>query len=348
METAQEFPYYRREQTYLWNYEQSPEPVDIETPAVPGNWTFCGRAVESPLGIPAGPLLNGRWILYYASLGFDVLTYKTVRSGERPCYDPPNLVPVQSGPLTGGERNLPATQEMLGSWAVSFGMPSMAPDVWRTDIEKTRASLPSNKILSVSVVGTIQPGWDIDDLADDYAKCARWAMESGADCIETNFSCPNVSTCDGQLYQVPASARLVAQRVRQAIGNDTPYIIKIGHMVHSEEVAALLDAIDDCANALSMTNSIPATVVDFNGRALFSGQPRGICGNASRNASVSQVRLFTQIMANRPRKLELIGVGGASTAAHVQSYLAAGTVHLATAPMVDPTVGLQIRRQWSK
>ena len=44
---------------------------------------FCGIPVQSPLGIPAGPLLNSRWLLYYASLGFDVLTYKTVRSSAR-------------------------------------------------------------------------------------------------------------------------------------------------------------------------------------------------------------------------------------------------------------------------
>ena len=41
----------------------------------------------------------------------------------------------------------------------------------------------------------------------DYAQCARWAVESGADCVEANFSCPNVATCDGQLYQDARQAR---------------------------------------------------------------------------------------------------------------------------------------------
>ena len=48
-----------------------------------------------------------------------------------------------------------------------------------------------NKLLVVSVVGTVQDGWSMDDLADDYARCARWAVESGADAVETNFSCPS-------------------------------------------------------------------------------------------------------------------------------------------------------------
>src|SRR6188474_1794120 len=88
---------YDRSKSYEWNYEHVPMPVDMQVPVVPGEWQFCGLPVDSPLGIPAGPLLNGRWILYYASLGFDVLTYKTVRSRERASYALPNLQPVQGG-----------------------------------------------------------------------------------------------------------------------------------------------------------------------------------------------------------------------------------------------------------
>ena len=217
-------PRYDPTQSYDWNYRRAPDPVEIDVPPLPGEWSFCGRKVDSPLGIPAGPLLNGRWVLYYASLGFDVLTYKTVRSRERACYPLPNLQPVECGPLRGGESDLPAIEQMRGSWAVSFGMPSKTPDVWRDDVQQTRDQLPSGKLLSVSVVGTVQEGWTIDQLADDYARCARWAVEAGADAVETNFSCPNVATCDGQLYTQPQDAALVAQRVREAIGR-VPLIV---------------------------------------------------------------------------------------------------------------------------
>src|SRR4051812_19571338 len=86
--------HYDWRESYDWNYDHVPAPVIAEEPAVPGPWTYCGLPVNSPLGISAGPLLNGRWILYYASLGFDILTYKTVRSRERACYPMPNLQPV--------------------------------------------------------------------------------------------------------------------------------------------------------------------------------------------------------------------------------------------------------------
>jgi dihydroorotate dehydrogenase (NAD+) catalytic subunit len=345
--TLDSLPTYDRFQTYQWNYQHVPQPVDVDVPEVPGEWRFLGRRVGSPLGVPAGPLLNGAWCLYYASLGFDVVTYKTVRSVERACYPLPNLQPVACRQLAGSETEVPATDEMTGSWAVSYGMPSKSPDVWRRDIEETRRKLPTGKVLSVSVVGTVQEGWTIDQLADDYAQCAKWAVESGADCIETNFSCPNVSTCDGQLYQQPADAARVAEVVREQIGN-TPYILKIGKMLGREEAIALLDAVAPHADALAMTNSIAATVRSTDGQSqLFDGQKRGICGDATREASVAQTRLMHELIRERGLKLRLIGVGGASTAEHVRQYLDAGAeaVHLATAAMVEPGVAVAIRRE---
>lgn len=187
-------PTYDRTWSYDWNYEHAPDPVELDVPAFPGEWDFCGLPVASPLGVPAGPLLNGKWCLYYASLGFDVLTYKTVRSRARACYPMPNLQPVACGQLSGNESEVPTAAEMTGSWAVSYGMPSKEPAIWRADVEATRRQLAAGKLLSVSVVATVQEGWTVDDLAADYAKCAKFAVESGADVVETNFSCPNVSS----------------------------------------------------------------------------------------------------------------------------------------------------------
>ncbi|HMC12234.1 MAG TPA: tRNA-dihydrouridine synthase [Pirellulaceae bacterium] len=350
MTSIPSLPRYDRSQTYRWNYDHAPSPpANIEVPPIGDGWTFCGRPVPSPLGIAAGPLLNGRWILYYAALGFDLLTYKTTRSRPRDCYPLPNLQPVDSELLSASGRELHATGDMQGSWAVSFGMPSMSPDVWRADVEWTRTRLPKEKLLAVSVVASAEADWSLDDLADDFARCARWAVESGADCVETNFSCPNVSTSDGQLYQQPPAAALVAQRVRDAIGK-TPFVIKVGFLDDMLSCAELLDAVAPFADALAMTNCIAATVHGPGGAALFNGQPRGIGGDPIRSASVAQVRRFADLTRQRGHSTKIIGVGGISTAAHVQEYLEAGAeaVQLATAPMVNPLVGVQIRSEFAK
>ena len=342
-------PRYDPRFSYDWNYDRAPEPAQVEFPPIAGSWTFCGLDAASPLGVPAGPLLNGRWVLYYASLGFDVLTYKTVRSSERPCYPLPNLLPVATGPLRGGEATRSASATMQGSWAVSFGMPSKAPAIWRVDVDQTRTRLEKDKILCVSVVGTVPEDWTIDELADDYALCARWAVESGADCIEANFSCPNVATCDGQLYQNHESAKCVAERVQAAV-DGTPFLIKIGHMTDRAKAAQLVTAVAPFASALSMTNSVATSVRSPSGELYFGGQPRGICGEATRDASIEQTRLFAEIVAARAPHLRIIGVGGARTAQDVRDYLRAGaeSVQIATAAMVDPLVAVRIRQNWGQ
>lgn len=342
-----DLPRYNIAESYRWNYDHAPEPVELEIPEIPGDWNFCGLPVKSPLGMPAGPLLNGKWILYYASLGFDVLTYKTVRSKQRECYPLPNLQPVECGQLQGDELQVEASTAMDGSWAVSFGMPSSEPEIWRKDIEQTCEKLSKEKVLSVSVVGTEQPEGTLDDLADDYALCARWAMESGADAIETNFSCPNVCTSDGQLYQVAHDAAVVAERVRDAIGRDLPYIAKIGHISDEIRAAMLIESLSPYINGFAMTNSVAATVKQ-NDELLFAGQARGICGDATRTASVKQTELFSRLIAQRGLAIALIGVGGVSSAEHVQEYLAAGADHvqIASAAMVNPLVSVEIRQAW--
>jgi len=333
-------PHYNTSRSYDWNYLHPPACQEAAAGPVPGDWTFCGERVNSPLGIAAGPLLNGAWCLYYATLGFDVVTYKTVRSCERLCYPAPNLTPVVAAELTGGETDLPVASAFDGSWAISFGMPSKPVNEWTADLLRTRTLLPAEKKLAVSVVGTFQPDWSIEQLAADYAECARLAAEHGADAVEINLSCPNVTTCDGQLYQNPAQALLIARQTRAAIGT-LPLIAKIGHDP-SPTLLELLDVLAAEVDAVSTTNCIAATVA-----GQFDGQPRGIGGQAILDASVRQVERVASWIAQTNAPLKVIGVGGISTVEDVRRYLDAGAEHaqLATAVMQNPEVGLSIRSQ---
>lgn len=351
---------YDLQQTWLWNLQHAPalrtfdsdsSPSAPKPPLDAGEWHWCGLPTTSPLGIPAGPLLDARWLLYYADRGFDVLVYKTVRSTAQDCYPLPNLVPVTSGSLSEPGTTVSSTDRMQHSWAVSFGMPSQPPDIWQADVQQARQHLPAGKVLVVSVVGTqstdiADPEASLEALADDFATCARWAVNSGAHGIEANFSCPNVCTTDGQLYQQPIAAGLVAERIRSQIGS-VPLVLKIGLVSNSEDAARLLQQVGPHINGLAMTNAISAKVQDTSGRLMFAGQSRGICGDAIREASVAQVRMFRQLPETSNYGIDLMGVGGISTAAHVRQYLQAGAgcVGLATAPMLNPDVALEIRQR---
>ena len=342
-------PKYDCAQSYQWNYDNVPVPRDLKIPDTPGNWQFCGHQVNSPLGIPAGPLLNGRWCLYYAALGFDVLTYKTVRSCQRDCYPMPNLQPVSCGQMNGTRSRVPPIDSMQGTWAVAFGMPSTDPDTWRRDIEWTRQQLPDNKLLTVSVVGTMQDGWGIEELAADYARCAKWAVDSGADCVETNFSCPNVNTCDGQLYLDVDQCSIVSEAVKSAVGA-LPLIIKVGHFMDHALIPMFLAAVDAHAAAISMTNSIASTVGVSDRDLMFERQQRGICGRAILDASIAQVRKFANEIQKMASDTQIVGLGGIETATDVTRYLDAGAAacHIATHAMIEPGCAIKIRQDLSQ
>ena len=68
--------------TYSGPFPALPEPKEL--------YSFLGFRLASPIGIPAGPLLNSAYIDLYGKLGWDVPVYKTVRSIPRACHPAPN------------------------------------------------------------------------------------------------------------------------------------------------------------------------------------------------------------------------------------------------------------------
>lgn len=350
-DTALRLDRYDIAQSYDWNYEHVPEPPEVDVPDLPGTWSFCGLPVASPLGIPAGPLLNSRWILFYARLGFDVLTYKTVRSSYRACYDLPNLLPVTAGRLADEGSEVTATSGDSGydTWAISFGMPSKAPSTWQADIEAARTGLAAKQVLSVSVVASPQEGWTIKQLADDFAQCAQWAADSGAHVVEANLSCPNVCTKEADLYLDAKAAAEIASAIRQRVGR-TPLVLKIGLFRNTEQADALVRGVSPYADALSSTNSITAAVRAENGEPLFGGLRRGIGGAAIADRCNEELAMLSRLIRDAQSKLLLVGVGGVMTAADVRARIAAGAhnIHLATAPMLDPSIGIRIRQEWAE
>src|SRR5664279_1704891 len=94
----EQYPFYDPARTYKDNFEQGPfgefpiaEPYqDAGEPA----FTFLGHAVNSPFGIPAGPLLNANYVTAALESGFDVVTYKTQRTTQFEVNPFPNVVYV--------------------------------------------------------------------------------------------------------------------------------------------------------------------------------------------------------------------------------------------------------------
>ncbi len=337
--------------SYQENYDSGPQ-FPGTLPEVPdaAAKSFLGLPVRSRIGVAAGLLLNSRWILGYAGRGFDILTYKTVRSSHRPCHPMPNWVFVDDegrneGPVYAIES--PPDDPTRVSSAVCFGMPSMDPEVWREDIARAKAGLGKGRVLIVSVVATPQKGWGRDEVAGDFALCARWAAEAGADVVEANFSCPNVCTPEGTIYQDVELSRFIAGATRAAVGG-RPLLLKVGHFREPGRLREFLDAMNGVVSGLTLVNGVSRPVLRRDGAPVFGEgyENAGVLGRTVHEPSVANVALAAAHIREAKLDLALAAVGGVSRARDAADFFNAGAdaVMLGSSPMYQPDLAVELKR----
>lgn len=337
--------------TYEENYRRGPrfEGTAPEIPESPEK-SFLGLTVGSRIGIAAGLLLNSKWILGYAGRGFDLLTYKTVRSRHRPCYPLPNWVFVDDGgqaegPVRSTEPDFSDPSHV--SSAVCFGMPSMAPEVWREDVARAKAGLQEGQRLIVSVVASPGEGWSAEQVAEDFAVCAGWAAEAGADIIEANFSCPNVCTSEGSIFLDAELSGVIAEALRKALGAH-PFLIKVGYFPEESNLRDFLQAVGGKAGGITIVNGISRPVLHSDGRPVFgeSFVKAGVLGRSIHEPSVRNVRAAKRMIADEGLDLSIAAVGGVSTVGDFGDFFEAGAdaVMLGSSPMYLPNLAAEARR----
>jgi len=337
--------------TYLENYERGPAlDGEVEIPKTPSK-EFLGQPVRSRFGIAAGLLLNSKWLLGYAQQGFDLLTYKTVRSRYRECYPPPNWVFVDAGEGEGPVHvieDLPEDPAAISS-AVCFGMPSMSPEVWREDVARCKAELGEGQMLIVSVVASPEPDWSAAQVADDYAQCAAWATEAGADVVEANFSCPNVCSAEGQVYLDAALSGDVSATVRTAIG-ETPLLLKVATFPDEESMNGFLCAVSKPTDGVTLVNGISRPVLHRDGRPAFGEDyvKAGVLGRIIHEPSVDSVRQARAIVDAKDLGLAIAAVGGVSRPEDLSDFFDAGAdaIMLGSAPMYLPNLACEIKSSY--
>lgn len=342
-------PAYDISQSYTFNYQRGPKLSGSEEAEVGGELKeFLGLKVRSRIGIAAGLLLNSRWIEGYSKLGFDLLTYKTVRSKKRPCYDPPNWFFVEEDLEEGVARVIdPEGRDPTGlSSAVCFGMPSMAPEVWREDVRRSKALMKPGQLLIVSVVATPGEHSTQDAVAEDFRVCAEWAVEAGADVIEANFSCPNVCSAEGTIYQDPGFSGKVAQGIRGGIG-DVPLLIKCGHVAERDALTRLMVSLAGSADGVTLVNGMVMPVIHADGTPAFGPEFRsaGVLGRGIHEPSLLNVRSAVEVVQSEGLDLTVAAVGGVSTVTDAEDFFAAGAeaVLMGSSPMFLPGLAGEIK-----
>eukprot|EP01112_Ceratiomyxa_fruticulosa_P006202 TRINITY_DN16991_c0_g1_i1.p1 TRINITY_DN16991_c0_g1~~TRINITY_DN16991_c0_g1_i1.p1 ORF type:complete len:442 (+),score=88.84 TRINITY_DN16991_c0_g1_i1:135-1328(+) len=359
-------PIYDSDQTYAINAERGPFlPKDFiipERPHVPKDkWIdFLGFKISSPIGIPAGPLLNSRWTTFSAKVGFDVITYKTIRSVPREGHPLPNVMYIDTlGSLTPerfGEvlHTKKSTPSDISDIAItnSFGMPSRDREYLKEDIKKAREGIKEGQVLIVSVVGSVGGGCSnkeegSNDFFDDYVNTAVFAVQCGAQMIEANFSCPNVVTGEGKIYSNPSSVFEISSRmVKELNKTNTPLIIKVG--VFDSEILmrqVFHQAVLAGVKGICGINTLSMKVVGDDGQpALGKGREvSGICGAPIRQVAVQWTKTARKIIDEEKLPLALLSCGGAMNEDHLDEFLSAGAdvVLTATGMMWDPLLALR-------
>jgi len=345
---------YRTDRSYDWNYAHGPV-WDGPLPRLPTGplKRFLGLPVRSRLGVAAGLLLNAHWIELYARLGYDILTYKTVRSRARRCHPMPNWVTVDApGPLGRGETRCVTkprrdADASAVTASVSFGMPSKDPAVWMPDVARARKTLKAGQVLVVSVVASPEAGDGERAMIDDFANLAAMAREAGAQVVEANLSCPNVCTAEGDIYLDPGLSGRIARAMHAAAG-PVPVALKVGHVPDRRRLGALLRAVAGEAAAVVLVNGVSRKLYGPDGKPAY-GEGRetaGILGRAIHEPAVASVASAVDIVRSGRLSLEVIAVGGVASAADAADFFSAGAhaVMMGSAPMYDPLLAGRIKR----
>lgn len=345
---------YDIDKSWMDNLERGPfYSMTIPPRIVPdkSKWVdFLGYKIASRIGIPAGPLLNSSWIGFAADFGYDILTYKTIRTHDHPSHPAPNMVPVATqGQLIPGK--LPASLQALTELpddvtkmgiTNSFGNPSRSPKYLKQDIALANSKLHEGQVMVVSVFGTPH---DNVSSEDDFAACAAFAKDCGAKIIEANYSCPNVTGQEGSLYSNPEAVYAFSSKIVKAIG-DTPLIIKVGVFPdHATMQQTFVAAARAGVRAISGINTISMKVVDAQGNpALGANRANcGICGNPIHEAAIQFTQMARSIIDRQKLGMTLIATGGVTLPEHFNNFFHAGAdfAMTATGMMWNPELANQ-------
>jgi dihydroorotate dehydrogenase (NAD+) catalytic subunit len=307
------------------------------------------RMVETPVGIAAGPLPNSKWVQAYCRLGYGLLTYGSVRSAARAALSPPNLVPCHMGDPalveTGSHRKVDPADF---TWAVSFGHPSADPEQWRADVKRAAERLGKEQLLIVSVAGTPEPGGDGEQLARDYARCATWAAEAGADVVEVLLASPSgPEERSPMVFENAPLAGYVVQEVRRAVGT-RPIIAKLGATQSPRALHDLASRLAPWLDGFILVSGLQRRLLKGDGSPVLAGPGRETAsiagGQVYEHCRVQVHELLAWRRAGAWDRV-VLAVGGITTTERIRETLEGGATAamLATGALADPLLAARYR-----
>lgn len=349
-------PFYDPKKSYEQNYEEGPFGAFANNQPYRQNGEpqndFLGHKVYLPFGIPAGPLLNSKFIKAAFEKGFDLCVYKTVRTNVYPTHPYPNILAIHpEGQLTEEKLSEPFIAddkfEQPISITNSFGVPSKDPKTWQVDVQKAISAAGKGQVMILSFMGTVKKNQTQKEFIDDFILAAKLSKETGAKILEANLSCPNIGNEGLVCYNLEIAEKIV-EGIRKATGN-TPLVLKVGYYKQKKDLEKLAEIANEYANDIAAINTLQVKVVNNMGEQALPGSPTrlksGICGHAIKWAGLKTTRELAQIKDKNNYKFSITGVGGVTEPEDYLQYKNEGAdvVMSATGAMWNPYLAQEIK-----
>jgi len=270
---------------------------------------FCGVKCENPFFLSSSPVGNNYDMCAKAlEAGWGGIVFKTVG-----VFIPNEVSPrfcdmgKESTPFVGFKN-----MEQIAEHPLEFNLDQM---------RLLKKNYP-NKVLIASIMGENEEEW---------TKLAKLVTEAGADIIECNFSCPQMTTSamGSDVGQNPELVKKYSSAVRR--GTHLPFLAKMTPNIGNMEMPAIA-SIEGGATGLAAINTIKSiTGVDFDklvGLPIVNGKS-SISGYSGKAVKPIALRFVAQL-AKEPKlkNVPISGIGGIETWEDALEFIMLGSSNI--------------------
>jgi len=197
------------------------------------------------------------------------------------------------------------------------------------------------------IVDAVADG-DAEALVEDYARCAAWAVESGADVVEAHLALPDPFAGQPQLIfeNIPLAAQIL-YGVRTTVG--TPVLAKLGVFRSPRALHDTATKLASWTNGFTLIHAFHRPVVDDKGEPAFEGPGRERADVVGADTFAIASRQVTEMLVWRKAGAwdrAILAAGGVSSVERAAFLLHEGAdaVLVATTALVDPLFAARFRQ----
>jgi dihydroorotate dehydrogenase len=178
---------------------------------------------------------------------------------------------------------------------------------------------------------------------------ASAAVTNGAQFIEFNLACPNVTenNAEGEMFQDPKLVAYTLAEFKRRFPN-IPVGFKFGLYKSRDQMKKVFVACGDNLDYVSGVNAIATPVRGEDGKDILPGRSvSGVCGAVMKDLALEEIHWAAEIRKETGLKYEILGGGGVITPKDAKEFLSAGAdaVQVATIALTNPLFAFEYSKK---